>query len=164
VEVVSNCGQPSERRSLPIPLTILPAAPELFFVTLSESGRNPIQAIVNDTPQRLGAPELGPGFRRARAGDVITIFLTGLGLTNPQFASGELPEAAGAAVNPVTLELAGRVYQPVYAGVTPGNAGLYQVSFVPDSATPSGDLDVKITVQTPGGPISTPPGAFLAFE
>ena len=162
--IVSNCGTPSERRSLPIPLALLQAAPELFFFTLSADGRNPVAAIVNDTPQLLGPRALGASFRPARAGDVVTVFMTGLGDTSPRFAPGELPAQAGATVNPVTIDLGGRAYQPAYAGVTPGNAGLYQVSFVLDAGAGSGELDLRVTVQTANGPVATPPGAYLAVE
>jgi uncharacterized protein (TIGR03437 family) len=164
VIVVSNCGTPSERRSLPIPVTLLQAAPEFFFFVANLDGRNPVAAIVNGTGQLLGPRVLGGAFRPARAGDVVTVFLTGLGDTSPRFAPGELPAQAGATLNPVTIELGGRVYQPAYAGVTPGNAGLYQVSFVLDGAAGTGELPMTVKVQTSAGAVATPPGAYLAVE
>ena len=72
--------------------------------------------------------------------------MTGLGDTTPRFAPGELPDRPGPTVAPVTVTLGGRTLTPAYAGVTPGNAGLYQVSFVLDEGTPSGDLDLRVTV------------------
>ena len=161
--VVSSCDTPNERRSLPIPLIVAPASPEFFFFTGTS---NAVAAVENNSGELLGAPGLVPGalFRRARVGDVVTVFMTGLGDTAPRFAPGELPNAAGATVSPVTVELGGRTFQPAYAGVTPGNAGLYQVSFVLDAGAPSGDLEMKVTVDTGDGPISTPPGAFLSVE
>ncbi|MEZ5366026.1 MAG: FG-GAP-like repeat-containing protein [Bryobacterales bacterium] len=159
VHIVSKCGTPSERRSLPIPLTVLEASPEFFFFSLTQDGRNPVAAIDNNTGELLG-----PGFRGARRGDVVTIFLTGLGETSTRFLPGELANAAATTVHPVTIEVGGRVYQPAYAGVSPGFAGLYQVSFVLAQDAPAGDLDVTVTVQTSQGPISTPAGAYLRVQ
>ena len=164
VTVIANCGAANERRSLPVALTIAPAAPEFFFFATGQAG--PVAAIDSLTGAYLGAPGMLPGatFRRARAGDLVTVFVTGLGDTAPRFATGELPAQSGRAVAQVTIELGGRQIQPSYAGVTGGFAGLYQVNFQVEAGVGSGDLPIKMIVQTAAGPVETSPGAFLSVE
>jgi uncharacterized protein (TIGR03437 family) len=74
----------------------------------------------------------------AHPGDIIVVYITGLGRTliNPQ--PGEVPRAASQIVNLVSLKVAiGPVtLDPAlikYAGLTPGSAGLYQLNLaIPD--------------------------------
>ncbi len=164
VTIISGCDTPNERRSLPIPLQLAPAAPEFFFFVPERPG--PVAAVDAVTFELLGAPGLLPGatFRRARPGDVVTVFVTGLGDTAPRFAPGELPDRAAAAILPVTIELGGMTIQPSYAGVAPGNAGLYQLNFTLPAGAASGDLEIRVIVGTGAGADSTPSGAFLSVE
>jgi uncharacterized protein (TIGR03437 family) len=113
----------------------------------------------------VGTPGLLPGatFVPASAGDVLTLYLTGLGLTNPAFAPGVLPDRAapvtGAVqvmVGPVTLASS----DLLYAGVTPMNPGLYQLNLrLPDNV-PEGDQPVVISI----GGISSPTGGFITIQ
>ena len=69
------------------------------------------------------------------------IYCTGLGATNPPAASGQA-SPVGIAVNPVSVTIGGIPATVLYAGLTPGLVGLYQVNVVvpagvsPGSAVP----------------------------
>jgi uncharacterized protein (TIGR03437 family) len=90
------------------------------------------------TPQSPAAP-----------GETILVYLTGLGRTNPQIASG----AAGPSVEPlaraveaIDVSVANRPATVAYAGMAPGLRG-YQVNITIPASTPSGDQYLDI-----GGP------------
>ncbi|MEO5926982.1 MAG: hypothetical protein ABIR70_24415 [Bryobacteraceae bacterium] len=87
----------------------------------------------------------------ARPGETIAVYLTGLGLTNPQVANG----AAGPlnplaeAVEFIDVSVANRSAKVVYAGLAPTLRGLYQLNFEIPAGVPAGDQYIDI-----GGPDS----------
>ena len=106
-----------------------------------------------------------PGFisTPASPGDVLTIYAIGLGPTNPTVASGQ----AAPAVEPLarltstptvnfSIDLLGLPVQvsatPVFAGLSPNFAGLYQVNVAIPSNCPSGA--VSVTLKFPDGTTS----------
>ena len=84
----------------------------------------------------------------AKPGEVIIIYLLGMGATNPPVASGAAapsaePLARVTAQAKVTVD--GQNASVAFAGMTPGDSGLYQIDFtVPGNAT-SGDLDLIVS-------------------
>src|SRR5438552_11609521 len=68
----------------------------------------------------------------AHAGDVIVIYLAGMGATNPAVASGQpspsVEPLARVVVQP-TVSVDGQNASIIYAGLTPGFAGLFQINF-----------------------------------
>jgi uncharacterized protein (TIGR03437 family) len=69
----------------------------------------------------------------AHAGDIVVIYVTGLGRTSPNPALGEIPNYAASMVASASLKLTlnGTGVDPMllkYAGLTPGSAGLYQIN------------------------------------
>jgi uncharacterized protein (TIGR03437 family) len=113
-------------------VTLVPAAPALF--------PNPIAAgyvIAQDRDYHLLTAD-----NPAHAGDIVVLYLTGLGMTSPNPVPGEIPTYAAQmfASNLVTLQvtLNGTAVDPTlikYAGLTPYSAGLYQINlYVPDWA------------------------------
>ena len=141
------------------------APPEFFSFVLNPDGRNPIAAINATTPGLVGRPALLPGavFAPARPGDVVALFMTGLGATNPAFQSGELPDRAAPTVLPVTVSLGGIDLAPqdvLYAGVAPTLAGVYQVNLRLPPTTVNGDISVRVRI----GNFTTPPGGFLTVS
>jgi uncharacterized protein (TIGR03437 family) len=113
----------------------------------------------------VGAPGLLPGveFVPAKPGDILTLFLTGIGKTDPALEPGELPEGAAASVVAVQVTAGG---SPVdsekvfYAGVTPGNAGLCQLNIQLPDGVPEGDLEIVVKV----GEYSSPAGAYVTVS
>jgi len=164
--VVRGCGTPNERRSDPFEIDGRRATPEFFFFQLNQSGVDPIAAVDAVSGQLIGEPGLIPGgsFRPAREGDAITLFMTGLAETTPLFASGELPVGAAETVFRVRVLVGGVEIIPLYAGVSPGFAGLYQVNIILPENLPAGDLAVTVIVESPDGEISTPVGGFITVE
>jgi len=165
VQVIVNCGQTGEVKSAAVDVTLQPAAPEFFFFVQNLNGQNPVAAINAITGAYIGLPQLIPGvaFTPAKPGDILTLFLTGLGLTSPPVNAGQLATGIANMVAPVKVQLGAAVLQDadvLYAGVTPGDAGLYQVNIRVPAGTPDGDLPIQVTV----GTYSTPPGAYLSVR
>jgi uncharacterized protein (TIGR03437 family) len=103
--------------SVPQPILVAAAQPGL----LASAGR----AIAQDEAFRLvddGNP--------AQRGRAIVLYLIGLGATDPAVASGALspaqPPARATALPEVTI--GGRAARVLFAGLTPGFAGLYQIN------------------------------------
>lgn len=90
----------------------------------------------------------------AKPNDLIVLYATGLGRTQPNPDPGEIPTSAAPIVNIATLQvlLDGK---PVptsfinYAGVTPGYAGLYQINFyLPGDVGTNPQIQVAVAGQT----------------
>ena len=85
----------------------------------------------------------------ATAGEIVTLWATGLGNTYPALEDGVLPSAAQwlLQMDQFTVEVNGAALDPtaiLYAGVAPGFAGLYQVNVrLPDPLPP------RITIVSP---------------
>jgi uncharacterized protein (TIGR03437 family) len=67
------------------------------------------------------------------SGEIVVLYATGLGVTNPIFGDLELPNRAAVIKRAAEfrVELDGTVLDPsavFYVGVTPGFAGLYQIN------------------------------------
>ena len=118
-----------------IALTVAAAAPGIFT-----NGQD--QPAVQDAD---GSPN-GPG-NPALAGSLISVYLTGQGAVAPHVASG-MPAPASPlarAVFPVTAALGGRPAEIIFAGLSPGSVGLFQVNLrVP--AIESGAQRLVVTV------------------
>src|SRR5207249_2187869 len=86
----------------------------------------------------------------ARAGDVVLIYLTGLGQTTPALQTGNLqPGTALNNTGPVTVTIGGQNALVVYSIASPGFAGLYQIAVtVPSGVTGFSDVVVKAGTAT----------------
>jgi uncharacterized protein (TIGR03437 family) len=162
VVVILNCDQPNAIRSAAFNLPITPATPEFFFFVNNADGVNPIAAVNETTGKFIGAPGLiaGAVFEPARPNEVVTVFLTGLGDTNPRWEPGQLPTGAAPTTLPVRIQIGGADVETIYAGVTPSFAGLYQASFRIPAGAQAGNLPVRITV----GDAATPAGGFVTVQ
>ncbi|HTW64358.1 MAG TPA: hypothetical protein VME17_07065 [Bryobacteraceae bacterium] len=112
----------------PIPLTLAPAAPALFQL----DAQTAIATLANGSLLTSNSP--------AQPGDIVVLYATGLGATFPPVPYGQLPAAAAALAPGANLQiLLDGVAVPSsaieYAGLAPGNAGLYQVNFTLPSST-----------------------------
>jgi uncharacterized protein (TIGR03437 family) len=94
----------------------------------------------------------------ATAGEIVTLWATGLGSTNPELEDGVLPAAAQplSQMNLFEIQINGAALDSsatLYAGVAPGYAGLYQVNVqLPDPlpANPEIRLGVAGTLSPSG--------------
>jgi trimeric autotransporter adhesin len=164
IVVTTNCDTPQAQTSNAVPVIVQAAAPEFFYFLHNGGGHNPIAALNAVTGTFVGAAGLlsGVTFTPAQPGDILTLFATGFGVTDPAFSPGELPDAAAQVTAPVSISLGGVTLAAsdiLYVGVTQ-NAGLYQVNLrVPDSV-PDGDQALIITI----GGAPSPAGAFITIS
>jgi uncharacterized protein (TIGR03437 family) len=126
-------------------LTLLPAAPSIFRTAVAgfESG---VPAIVRARNQELVT--LSNPIRRE---DTITIYLTGLGNTLPAVEAGSPASSSPSPVAVISpsVQLGGEALNIEFAGLAPGQVGVYQINaFVPRNV-PLG-LDVPLTVRQGG--------------
>lgn len=129
LEVVSPNGSETTTISLAA------VAPGVF--SFSSDGKGPGAILhANFTPVTDQNP--------ASAGEVVLIYLTGLGATTPPVADGVLAPTAPAVVRP-TVTIGGRTATVDYAGTAPGFAGLYQINAAVPAGTPAGNQSVIVT-------------------
>ncbi len=107
---------------------VAPSSPGIFAGTVARGGR-PVDAT-----------------NPAAAGDVLTLYATGLGLTTPAVASGAPGPAAppAQAVLPVTVTIGSAQATTLFAGLAPTFVGLYQVNVVVPAGV-AGDLTLVIS-------------------
>jgi uncharacterized protein (TIGR03437 family) len=165
VQVVTGCGSANEKRSDPQTVTARSASPEFFYFAQATSGQNPIAAVNASTGVFVGTPGLlaGGAFAPAKPGDVLTLYATGLGLTNPSFAAGQLPSAASSIAGDIQVTIGTTTLAKtdvLYAGVTPSTAGLYQVNIHLPISIPNGDQPVQMTIN--GTP--SPSGGYITVK
>jgi uncharacterized protein (TIGR03437 family) len=79
----------------------------------------------------------------AKPGEYLIIYLAGMGATNPGVASGAVSPLAPATLQP-TVTVDGQTAAVIYAGLTPGSVGLYQINFQVPASAQTGDLNVVV--------------------
>jgi uncharacterized protein (TIGR03437 family) len=122
-----------ELDAIPEPIVVGAAHPGIFIASGTQG------AILNVANQVVNSSN------PATAGDVIVIFCTGLGATNPANVTGQ-PATSGKAVLQPAVTIGGVSAGVQYAGVSPGFVGLYQVNVaVPSGVATGGPVPVVIT-------------------
>lgn len=109
-------------------------------------------ALITNGSAFVGNPAVIPNTISAHAGDSLTLWVTGLGSTNPPLPAGQQPTAFPAIATMPTIT-AGGMNVTVLGGVL-RYAGLYQVNVQLPASLPSGDLPLKIiqgSFQSPDG-------------
>jgi len=121
----------SETFAVPETITVAASQPGIFTTNQQGTG----QGAIRDTQGRLvdtAAP--------AAAGEIVQVYCTGLGTTQPAIASGQAAPSAeplARATLPVTATVGGKSAVVHFAGLAPGFVGLYQVNVqIPDGITP----------------------------
>lgn len=164
VEVITGCGSPTPLAGPAITVPTLAATPEFLFWVKNAGGANPVIAVNAVTGAYVGAAGLIPGasFLPAKPGDYLTIYGISFGATNPVVAPGAAPSAIAPVGNAsVTLGTSALPSaNPIYVGVSPGTAGLYQVNIQVPAGLADGDYPLMLNV----GGFSTPSGAFLTVK
>lgn len=127
------------------PVQILANAPSVFRASFPEAGIT-LPTVVNG---RNGL--LASGSNPIKRGDTIVIYLTGLGKTNPEVESGMAAPAnplAQAVVKPVIF-LGGRELPVEFAGLTPGEVGVYQINAQIPHDVPTG-FSIPLVIEQGG--------------
>jgi uncharacterized protein (TIGR03437 family) len=93
----------------------------------------------------------GVATRPAKAGDTLTLWALGLGATSPFVATGQAApssEPLARLTNTPTVNfgggIGGAIVNPLFAGLTPGFAGLYQVNVTIPQDVPKGTVYVTL--------------------
>ena len=138
------------RISTPEPLFIAAAGPAVFSTTGLGYGQGHIYAVVGS-----GAVLAAPA-SPARPGATIVLYCSGLGPVDQQLMNGAaVPSSPLSRVTtPVSVEIGGIQATVLFAGLTPGLAGLYQINAIVPENAPSGDA-VPVLI-TSGGEITSP--------
>jgi uncharacterized protein (TIGR03437 family) len=150
-------------KSPAFPALVNDSAPGIFAGSSSGSGPG---AILNVTAS--GETTVNSASNPARRGSIVTIFGTGSGLWNVPQADGQVaiaPQGLQPSVGfgppvgtisfppivprlPVSLTIAGRPAQLLYAGAAPFLAGTLQINAVIPNDAPSGAQPISLTVGT----------------
>jgi len=95
----------------------------------------------------IASPSAVQGTVAAKPGDILILWGTGFGATNPATPGGVVVTGAPAVVTPPTITLNGSVNAPVIgAALSPGSAGLYQIAIQLPANTPTGDVSITAAV------------------
>jgi uncharacterized protein (TIGR03437 family) len=131
--------------TLPQMLNIVPAAPGVLSANDGPNAAS-VQNGAHIVAQHADGSMVSSS-NPAQPGEYLVMYLVGLGATNPSVASGA--PAPSSPLAEVTMEPTVTVgSQPsnvVFAGLTPGFVGLYQVNFQVPSSSASGELQVNVT-------------------
>ena len=154
VRVIVNPGRPNEFRSDPATVNALPVAPA-FFLFYNDRTPRSIAARHADF-SILGDPALIQGARPAQPGEVVLLYGSGFGKTNPNFDAGAIPPGQARLTDAVTVTIGGVILSAgdvKYAGLTPESiSGLYQFNVRIPTTVADGDVPVSIRI----GGVSTP--------
>jgi len=132
-------------------LTILPAAPSIF-----RSGTNGVDTQI-PTIIRARNNELVTVSNPIHRDDVITIYLTGMGNTTPAVEAG-FPGGSDPIAAPViapSVRIGGTELTVQFAGLAPGQVGIYQINARVSRNVPTG-FDIPLSVSQ-GGQATTVP-------
>ncbi|MSO19217.1 MAG: hypothetical protein EXQ56_01950 [Acidobacteria bacterium] len=141
---VTVAGQSSTPRTVFIDT----AAPGIF--SLSQTGSGPGAILIANSNILAVATGSVPGrtTRPARRGEIVTIFLTGLGVTSPALATGS-PSTGNPTATPATVTIDALPATVLFSGTAPGFVGLNQINVtVPTAARIANDVPVVVTLGT----------------
>jgi uncharacterized protein (TIGR03437 family) len=126
--------------------TVQQTAPSIF---VGNASGTEIATVVRNNNNQLVTPT-NPIHQKAK--DAITIYLTGMGATSPSIQAGQPAPGkplAVAAVQP-TVTLGGADLSVSYAGLVPGETGVYQINAAVPSFVPTG-LSVPLVISQGSG-------------
>jgi uncharacterized protein (TIGR03437 family) len=144
--VVTNNGVVSA----PFTAQLQPAAPGLFQFGATHYGiatRYPDYAPIAN-------PSVVPGTVAAKPGDILTLWVTGLGPTQPPAVAGKVVTTSAPTASPVTVTVGNTSVNVLGAATTSHSVGLYQINIQLPQSIALGDQPVIATVagfQSPTG-------------
>jgi uncharacterized protein (TIGR03437 family) len=148
--VVSNNGYASATASL----TTAAVAPAFFEF----GGKYAAATHLNGS--YIGPTSLGAAYTPAASGETIVVYGTGFGATTPTIANGQVVSGTPTLLTNPTISIGGQNATVVFAGLTPGTAGLYQFNVTLPTGLPSGDQAIVASL---GGAVS-PSGVFVTIQ
>ena len=156
--------------SLPFPVTVLPEDPAIFTFGGLGQGQG---AIINYDAS--GASSINSGTNQEPRGDIVALFVTGLGVlpndnTFAEIPDGSLTTSPGIQIadwQNVHVTVGGQPAVVLYAGTSPGAvAGLVQVNVIipPTSSTGSAPILLTVGSAATGGPRTAQTGVTVAVK
>jgi uncharacterized protein (TIGR03437 family) len=135
--------------SVPAPIAVFDTQPAILSTSGSGSGQGHIYKT-----DASGNTVLADAASPAKAGDVLVIYTVGLGVVTPAVKAGDpSPYPPANASGAVSVTIGGVPAKVVFAGLTPGGVGLYQVNVVvPSGVFPGGQVPVTLAVAGKSGP------------
>jgi uncharacterized protein (TIGR03437 family) len=130
---------------------LAPASPGIFTVNGSGAGDGVILHADNS---------LVSSAKPAKAGEQVVIYGTGLGATNPAFATGTAANRANSTVLPVSVTIGGKAATVTFSGLSQGSVGLFQVNAI----IPAGVTGSQPIVMTVGSSFSSRAGVTIALQ
>ncbi len=94
----------------------------------------------------IANPSSVPGAVGAKPGDVLILWGTGFGATDPETPAGVVVSGAAVTRTAPSITVGGAGVTVLGAALSPGSAGLYQVAIQLPSSLPTGDVAVQATV------------------
>ena len=143
--------------SAPITAQVQTYAPAFFHwgtTKYAVATRYPDNALVGPPGQ------LGAGYVAARPGDILILWTTGFGPTNPPVRAGIITEGAPATSAMPTVSVGGTAVTVLGAALSPGFVGLYQVAIQLPNSIPRGDGIIRASI----GGFQTPDNVFLSVS
>ncbi len=137
--------------------------PAFFNFVNNPDGSNPLAAHHGGGPALVGPPELGAAFTPAAPGETVTLYGTGFGPTDPAIQAGRISRGPTGLAYRVSFTVGGiavAAQDVLYAGASPGFAGVYQFALRLPANLPDGDAPVTANVLG----VFTPPGPFLTIS
>ncbi|HTC89201.1 MAG TPA: hypothetical protein VK686_12930, partial [Bryobacteraceae bacterium] len=132
--------------TLPVILDVVPAAPGVLS---ANDGPTPpsVQNGAHIIAQHAADFSLVSSSHPAKPGEYLVIYLVGMGVTDPAVASGTQTPASPLAkvTKQPTVTVASQPASVVFAGLTPGFVGLYQINFQVPASVASGVVEVDVT-------------------
>ena len=143
-------GTGPEALAVPESITVATVQPGIFTINQQGTGQGAILDVQN-RPVDAAAP--------AAAGEVVQVFCTGLGATDPQVAAGVAAPSAeplARVVMPVQARVGGIPATVHFAGLAPDFAGLYQVNVeIPEGVEPGPEVPLVLVQNgVPSNPVT----------
>ena len=141
--------------SVPQRVPLAAADPAFFTTNASGQGQGHIYVI---PPPKYDTQILAGSSTPATAGDILTMYCTGLGAVNQPVTAGSAAPSNPLArtVSTVSVTIGGQPATVSYAGLAPGFAGLYQINATVPGGVPTGDqIPVVIMVDGISSPVVT---------
>ena len=134
--------------TVPDTITVIPDTPGI--VTYLDGPPPNVQDGAHIIAQHNADYSLVNAASPAKPGEYVTMYLVGMGATNPAVASGMAAPSSPLAqlVDQPTLTIDGNVVPGsdiAFAGLTPGSVSLYQITFKVPSSLSSSDVDLVVT-------------------
>ncbi len=144
--VISNAGKQDAVSSSAAAVNVLPVSPTFFTFNGTS-----IAAQIAGTSDIVANPSVVSTGNLALPGDIVTLYGTGFGATNPSVPPGALATAAApVTTTPVTVTLGGVALPAsdiLYLGLVPGSiSGLYQLNIRIPTTAPEGNLPLVVTI------------------